>query len=239
MTTTMHHQSTKSVRSVSSTSRPQRDSAAPRVLQVRAGRGSYADVLHLQRLAGNQAVVGEVVRLQQAVGYGSCSAPSVECTASASRDATKAINGKTPTSKPNKGGGVTYKGTATLTAQYTSSAVISLASPPSGLSDCATAKYKTMIKTKLHPHEEDHKRRFATADPKHSYNGSFAKTLTESGDSAEAVQSALDAKLAAAYDTETSDRVTRNDAFAITAIDPFSVSTDISDCPECKSSDDE
>ena len=218
-------------RARSSSTRP----AAPAVVQLRAGAGSIEDVLLLQRLAGNQAVTREVLQLPDVVAFGACEdGPLLECSAKASRTSSKSLSIGPPAKKKDKEGNVTYNGKGSLTAQFASTVKISLATVPSGLSKCATGKYKALIKTKLSPHEQDHKKRFLTTDPQHSYNGLVQKTIKESGDDASSVMSSIKTQLNDAFDTELSDRQTRNDAYAIDAIDPFHVTADISDCPECK-----
>lgn len=204
------------------------------VAQLRAGSGSIDDVLLLQRLAGNQAVTHEVLRLPEAVGFGACEdGPVLECSAKANRTSSKSISVGPPAKKKDKDGTVTYNGKGSLTAQFASTVKISLATVPGGLSKCATGKYKSLIQTKLSPHEQDHKRRFLTTDPSHSYNGQVTKTIKESGDDPSSIVSSIKSQLGDAFDTELSDRQARNDAYAIDAIDPFNVTADISDCPEC------
>ena len=213
---------------------------AAAVLQLKAGAGQIEDVLLLQRLAGNRAVTREVLHLPDVVGHGSCGdLPELECSAKASRTSTKKIDVGPPTKKRDKEGNVTYNGKGTLAATFASTVAISLATPPSGLSTCATGKYQTLITKKLSPHEQDHKRRFLTADPKHAYNGAFKKSHKESGDDPASVQASIASHLGDVFDTELADRQARNDAHAIDAIDPFRVTADISACPECKAGDED
>jgi hypothetical protein len=208
----------------------------PGVLRLRSGRSSLDDVLQLQRLAGNRAVTAELVHRPAVVGFGACDAgPELECSAKASRSYSKSLAVPAPTRKKDKEGNVTYAGKGTVTAQFTTSVKINLASVPSGLSKCATGKYKTLIKTKLSPHEQDHKQRFTTTAPAHAYNGTFTKTIKETGDDPASVQSSIKQQLVDALDAEVPEREARNDAHAIDAIDPFHVTADISDCPECSS----
>ena len=207
----------------------------PAVLQLKAGAGQIDDVLLLQRLAGNGAVTTEVLRLPDVVGHATCDdLPELECSAKASRTSKKKIDVGAPAKKRDKEGNVTYHAKGTLTATFASTVNITLATPPDGLSPCATCKYQTLITKKLSPHEQDHKRRFLTADPKHAYNGTVKKSRTESGDDPGSVQASIDSHLSDAFDSEMADRQTRNDAHAIDAIDPFRVTADISSCPECK-----
>ena len=210
----------------------------PAVLQLKAGAGRIEDVLLLQRLAGNRAVTHEVLRLPDVVGHATCGdLPELECSAKANRTSTKKIDVGIPAKKRDKEGNVTYHAKGTLAATFASTVAISLATAPSGLSPCATGKYQTLITNKLSPHEQDHKRRFLTADPKHAYNGAVKKSLKESGDDPASVQASIASNLSDAFDTELSERQTRNDAHAIDAIDPFRVTADISACPECNAAD--
>ncbi len=212
-----------------------RSTAAPPALQVRAGRGSVEDVLLLQRLAGNSAVTRALVRLPEVVGFGSCGdLPELECSAKASRSFTKSVKVPAPLKKKDAEGTVTYNGKGTASAQFTTAVKISLATVPTGLSKCATGKYQTLITSKLSPHEQDHKKRFTTTLPAHSYNGAYNKTIKESGDDPAAVQASIKSKLDDALAAEVTNREARNDAYAINAIDPFRVTADLSACPECK-----
>ncbi len=214
--------------------------AAPPALQVRAGQGSVEDVLLLQRLAGNSAVTRELVRLPEAIGFGSCDdTPELECSAKASRSFTKSIQVPAPSKKKDAEGTITYNGKGTASAQFTTAVKISLATVPTGLSKCAAGKYKTLIASKLSPHEQDHKKRFTTTLPAHSYNGAYKNAIKESGDDQAAVQASIKSKLDDALAAEVTKREERNDAYAITAIDPFHVTADISACPECKTSEEE
>jgi len=188
----------------------------------------------MQRLVGNKAVSQAILATPQVVGHGTCSAgPPLSCSAAASRSFTKNLAFAAPVQK-KKAGSIFYEGQGTITASFTTSVTISLAKVPPGLSDCATAKLDELIKTKLEPHEKDHKKRFNTTDAKHSYNGSFSKTLKETGADAAALQASLETNLESALADEATKRQDRNNAYAIDAIDPFNVTADISDCPECK-----
>ena len=209
-------------------------------LSVRLGSdsGSRArDALALQRLIGNRAVTTTVASMNDrpGVGLGECSTPELTCTARADREHSKNIQVGAPTRKRSKGGDVTYKATGTVTSQFKTNVVIDLATVPDGLSECASKKVAAMIKTKLKPHEEEHKRRFLTRDGKYSYVGPFTKKMSETSDDPATAQQTVAANLEAALDEEVAKRVERHDEYAIKGIDPFHVTTDISDCPECSS----
>ena len=208
-------------------------------IMLGGGRATPDGVLALQRLAGNKAVEHAISAAREVVGHGSCDAGGdFECTAAATRTPSKSMTVST-TPKKQKDGTYIHKGSGTLTSTFKTSVSISLAQAPSGLSKCATDKFNALIKNKLNPHEQDHKRRFTTTDPKHAYNGTFTKTLKETGDDPSSVESSIKGKLESEHDTEVSKRETRNDKHAIDAIDPFKVSVDISDCPECKPAEEE
>jgi hypothetical protein len=211
--------------------------AARGVLSIRSDGGSRARLALAQQVsAGNQAVVQAVARAHEVEGHGECTAgPPLECSAKASRESQKALKIPVPTRKRDKAGNVTYKATGKATGTFTSTVSIDLASVPDGLSTCAAKKIKALIDGPLKNHELNHKRRFLTTDPKHAYNGTWKKAVTETGDDPDTVQSTIAARLESAFDEEAASRQQRNDDHAITAIDPFSVTADISKCPECAS----
>lgn len=222
-------------------------SATPATAQAIAGgrlvlasgrdRGSRArDVVALQRLAGNRAVTATLERVADgsAVGLGTCGTPELTCTAKAEREHTKNISVGIPAKKRDRAGNTVYKATGTVTARFKTNVVIDLATVPDGLSDCAAKKVAAMIETKLKPHEEAHKARFLTTRPQHAYVGTFTKQLSETSDDPATAQSTVKDNLDLALDEEVTNRIDRNDRYAIDAIDPFHVTTDISDCPECQ-----
>jgi hypothetical protein len=211
--------------------------AARGVLSIRSDGGSRARAaLAQQALAGNRAVVQAVARAHEVEGHGECTAgPPLECSAKASRRSKKALSIPAPTRKKDKEGNVTYKATGKATGTFASTVAIDLASVPDGLSKCATKKIKALINGPLKKHENDHKRRFLTTDPEHAYNGTWTKAVTETGDDPDTVKSSIADQLNTAFDDEAASRQQRNDDYAISAIDPFSVTADISACPECAS----
>lgn len=200
------------------------------------GGSRVRSALAQQALAGNRAVVQAVAHAHEVEGHGECTAgPPLECSAKASRRSKKALSIPAPTRKRDKEGNVTYKATGKATGTFTSTVSIDLASVPDGLSKCATKKIKALINGPLKKHENDHKRRFLTTDPEHAYNGTWTKAVTETGDDPDTVKSSIADQLNTAFEEEAASRQQRNDDYAISAIDPFSVTADISECPECAS----
>lgn len=202
-------------------------------------RGSrVSTALALQRLAGNRAVALAATSSAEAIGFGSCTAgPDLECSAKADRRSSKKLSVPVPTKKKDREGNVTYKATGAVTGTFTTKVNISLASAPDGLSKCANKVIQGLINTKLKPHEDDHKRRFTTADPQHAYSGTWTAKVTETGDDPATVQSSIASQLETLFSDQASLRAERNDAYAIAAIDPFHVTADISACPECAAED--
>ncbi len=196
--------------------------------------GRAREALAVQATAGNRAVQRAIVDAGVAVGYGTCSTPDLACSAKANRSFDSGVNpGTTKKSKDNDGN-VVYVATATASAAFKTAVEIHLAQVPDGLSACAAGKLKRLVDTKLAAHEQDHKRRFLTTDPAHSYIGRWSKKVTAASDDRATAESEAMAKGQTALDDEAAAREQRNDAYAIDAIDPFSVSADISDCPECQ-----
>jgi len=205
------------------------------VLAITADRGSRSrEALALQRLAGNQAMQRAMVDGGVAIGNGSCSTDELQCTARANRTYDSATNaGKTKKAKDAEGN-VVYTGAATASATFRTTVDIHLAKVPEDASACVKKKLQTLIDKKLKPHELDHKQRFLTTSPKHSYVGSWSKKVTAASDDKATAESEAMAKAQTAIDDEAAKRTERNDDYAINAIDPFSVTADISDCPECQ-----
>jgi hypothetical protein len=160
-------------------------------------------------------------------------APELTCTARAEREHSKHIQIGPPKKTRDREKNTIYKATGTVASSFKTNVVIDLATVADGLSECASKKVAALIKTKLKPHEEDHKARFLTKNAKHSYVGPFSKSISDTSDDPATAQTNVHDKLEAALDAEVAKRVERNDAYAIDAIDPFHVTTDISDCPEC------
>ncbi|MBW3651737.1 MAG: hypothetical protein KY458_14325 [Actinobacteria bacterium] len=213
----------------------------PRLLAQFGGLGGGVNgarrLLALQRLAGNAAVQRAITVARQVDG-GSCSAgPDLHCTAKVSRKHTRPITVSKPKKVKAPDGSITYAATGTLKGSFTASVTISLAKVPSGLSKCASGKMKTLIATQLKPHEEEHKRRFMTTDPAHSYVGKMNQSLTDTDSDPAALQSSILQRLRDSFDAELAARVARNQQYAVDAIDPFVVTADISDCPECQPKD--
>lgn len=217
---------------------------APSVSQPVVGRGALSirgdsgsrvrTALAQQASAGNRAVVQAVAYAHEVEGHGECTAgPPIECSAKASRRSKKAVKIPAPKGKRDKDGNVTYKATGKVTGTFATTVSIDLASVPDGLSKCAAKKIKALINGPLKRHEYDHQRRFLTTDPEHAYNGTWTKAVTETGDDPDTVKSTIAAQLDTAFDEEAASRQQRNDDHAITAIDPFTVTADISGCPEC------
>lgn len=89
-------------------------------------------------------------------------------------------------------GSINYTATGKLAGSFTASVTITLAKVPPGLSKCAAGKMKTLINSKLKPHEEEHKRRFmTTTGPAHSYVGKMNESLTDTGDDPAALQASI------------------------------------------------
>ncbi|MCU1690952.1 MAG: hypothetical protein JWM64_43 [Frankiales bacterium] len=214
---------------------PRAPTATPsRVVPPRA-----AAVLALQRSVGNRAVVGalreEATSGSEAVGDAAvCTdGPTLACTAKASRTSSTSISVGTPKENKASDDTVTYTARGKLTATYATTVAISMAPAPTGLSACATKKYAAMLK-ELETHEKDHKARFTTTDPARAYDGTVVTEASETGSDAAAVQQTVKDRLAALVTPQESARKERNDAYAIAAIDPFTRTVDLSDCPECK-----
>lgn len=203
-----------------------------RLLEARSGT---AAVLALQRLAGNKAVSETILAGRQLVGHaGTCGeTPEMKCSASSAQTYTKSLTFTPPAPTKAQEGVPQFKSSGTVKADFTTSVDIQLATVPPGYSECATAKLQKLIDKKLLPHEKEHKKRFLTKNKKHSWVGTYKKTLKETGPDADALHGTLEANLEALLDEEVTKRKDRNEAYAVTAIDPFNVTTDISDCPEC------
>jgi hypothetical protein len=215
---------------------PARSAIGRGVLSVRADGGSRArEAIALQGLAGNHAVSEAIAGRSTAVGFGTCSTPDLQCTAKASRAHSKNLQVGAPSQKKDENDNVTYTVKGTISSNFTTTVNINLAAVPAGLSECAAGKLRDLINTKLKPHEDDHKARFLTSDPKHNWVGPFSKSVTKEGDDGASVQAEVKSELDSALSDEVSAREIRNDDYAINAIDPFNVTADISDCPECSS----
>lgn len=213
----------------------------PRLVAQFGGRGGgingAARMLALQRLAGNAAVQRAITVYREAES-GSCSAgPELQCTAKVSRKHTRPITVSKPKKIKNDDGSTSYTATGKLAGTFTATVNITLATVPGGLSKCATKKMKALIKNDLEPHEQEHKRRFLTKDPAHSYVGKMNESLTETGDDPAALQASIMEQLKSKFDSELAERETRNQQYAVDDIDPFVVTADISDCPECQPQD--
>jgi hypothetical protein len=202
------------------------------LLDARSGTSA---VLALQRLAGNKAVSETILAGRLVVGHGgTCGdTPEMKCSASAAHSHTKSLTFSPPVPAKAQEGVPQFKSSGTVKADFTTSVDIQLATVPPGYSDCATAKLQKLIDKKLLPHEKEHKKRFLTKNKKHSWVGIYKKTLKETGPDPDALHGTLEANLEALLDEEVTKRKDRNEAYAVTAIDPFNVTTDISDCPEC------
>lgn len=134
--------------------------AARGILSISADGGSRArEAMALQRLAGNGAV-RTLVEAGSTVGHGSCSTPSLQCTAKANRTYDNAVNPGATTKRRDGEGNTIYKGSATASATFKTDVEIHLATVPDGLSECASQKMRSLIANELKPHEEKHKRRF-------------------------------------------------------------------------------
>lgn len=205
------------------------------VLAVSADRGSRArEALALQQLAGNRAVQRALIDGGTAIGNGSCATDELRCTAKANRTYDSSTTpGKTKKSKGKSG--VTYTGSATASATFKTGVEIHLATVPEDASQCVKTKMQALIDKKLKPHELNHKQRFLTTNPKYSYVGGWSKKLTATSDDKDTAESEAMTKAQTAIDDEAAKRTERNDEYAINAIDPFSVTADISNCPECQS----
>lgn len=204
------------------------------VLLVGADRGSRArHALTMQSLAGNAAVQRALVE-SSVEGHATCSTPELACSAKANRSYDSGTSpGSTKKSRDGEGNTV-YTSTATGFATFKTTVDIHLATVPGGLSECATRKLQHLIDTKLSPHEQDHKTRFLTALPAHRYVGKWSeKVKATASDQATAEADAM-AKAQTAIDDQATTRTEQNDKYAIEAIDPFSVTADISECDECK-----
>lgn len=200
-----------------------------------ADRGSRErDATALQRLAGNRAVAAAIaIGDDTATGQGTCSTPELTCTARAEREHSKNIQIGPPKKTRDRENNTIYKATGTVASRFKTNVLIDLATVPDGLSECASKKVATLIRTKLKPHEEDHKARFLTQNAKYSYVGPFSKSISDTSDDPATAQTNVHDQLEAALDVEVAKRIERNDDYAINAIDPFHVTTDISECPEC------
>ncbi len=197
-------------------------------------------VLALQRLAGNKAVSETILGSRPVVGHAeACGVdlPDLKCSASSSPSHTKSLTFSAPV--PTKKKKIAqYKSIGTLTADFTMTVDIQLATVPSGLSDCATGKLQALIDNRLLPHEKKHEERFKTEKKKHCWVGTYETTLKATDPDPDTLHGTLETNLEALLDAEIAKRKKRNDAYAVTAIDPFKVTADISSCPECAPEED-
>ena len=191
-----------------------------------AGTGGFFDgllraqrtaaVLALQRLGGNQAACSTM--------------PTLRCTARANYSHTRSIQ----VSAPVRTDGGSWEATGTLVARFTANPTIQVPSLPRGLSKCARAKMKELLETELMPHEKEHKARFLSRDPANAYVGSVTERVTGTGSTARAAQRDALEQCRERFQALLAERTARNRQYAIDEIDPFSVTADISDCPECQ-----
>jgi hypothetical protein len=127
-----------------------------------------------------------------------------------------------------------WEATGTLVANFTANPTIQVPPLPRGLSRCARQKVKELIETELMPHEREHRARFLSTDPQNAYVGKVTETVTGTGSTARAARQDALQQGQARFQTILAERRARNRQFAIDDIDPFSVTADISDCPECQ-----
>lgn len=93
---------------------------------------------------------------------------------------------------------------------------------------------KELLDAELMPHEKEHKARFLSTDPQNAYVGTVTETLTGSGSTAQAAQRDALQQCRDRFEIIRAERAARNRQYAIDELDPFSITADISDCPECQ-----
>jgi hypothetical protein len=172
-------------------------------------------ILALQRQSGNQAA---------------CSTPTLRCSARAGYSNIRNIQ----VSAPFRAADGSWEATGTLVATFSANPTIRVPPMPRGLSRCARDKVQELINTELMPHEREHRSRFLTTDPQNAYVGRATETLVGTGSTARAARRAALQQCQSRFQTILAERLARNRQYAINEIDPFSVTADISDCPECQ-----
>jgi hypothetical protein len=175
----------------------------------------HAQLLELQRVAGNRAVAG-LMAVHAGGGKGGGIKLHGQTLPNFDGGSTEVLDAKVAPAKgckcPPKAPCLT--GSGTLRVTYSVDVTITMPDMPTGLTACQQRRVRDFLTNVLEPHEQEHARRLRT------YDGTTTRPFSVNGCGRAALDSAVNKKLQKMHNDEAAARASTAEKLSL-AIDPF------------------